>query len=937
MTIKFKYNFVFILLILFFFQTKTFAQKEAHKWVFTSKTMGGFDSNQFRFVRNVSGINGINNLSICDTAGKLQFYISQDKIFQSNDVQMPNGNNIISTFIESQIQILKHPSLDSQLIHFVIVNNNVTTLNKGLYYSIVDMNLNSGLGNVTTRKNIRIGGNLIFNQGIGIARHSNEKDWWIIVSLFKTDSVYAYLLNENGKINPPIISILKNNRARTSSNTHIRVCAQNNLISFCNTNDSHLFLCKFDNQTGLIKSQINIPIQNIYSSEFSYLGHFLYVNKLSNSGYDTLIQLKTNEFDSVKIAQSFFNLDTILTVSSNPQIGPDRKIYYSSGTFFLNEIQDPDQKGNACLIASNNQSMGTKTTGIPSMQLNYPWWYHRSRLYTDSNICINDTSEFRFFHNNYIDSFHFYFDDGKTERHKKEKTFLHHVYQRKGDYRPYIVSYYKQYIDTFYTQLKVIQNKPNLGPDLHFCKGYNLTVKSKSNFVNYNWNNVNNSDSFDVKDSNSQIILKTISINGCADSDTINVYRSVINPSMSVNDSIQCFNKVLIKAKNTTFVQNDAIKESNWFLDGIKIGTSDSINSYNLNIGKHPLLLRIITDSSCIDSFISNIYILPSPKTKINVNDSLQCLGGNYFIFTSFGSLKNLWSGDVNNANDSIIATKFNFPGNFKIKLNTIDKNQCTGEDSLTVKVFNPLQNKIIGAKDTFCEGDKIILTSRYPNLKTTWNTNFVGDSFEFKYTKSGNYQITLFSIDSNGCKSTDSSIIKIAAIPNPIVVIDNDYCNYTNTLINNTKDVSNKYWIYQNVKQFNSTLKITSKLLFDTVLLISITKEGCIDTLKITLQNDSISSTLLKIPNVFTPDNDGINDCYNIEGIKQSCGDNAAVEIFNRWGILVYKGPLGESCWNGQYLNNGELCPAGTYFAIFQIIQNGKSLMYNGTVTLIR
>ncbi len=88
-----------------------------------------------------------------------------------------------------------------------------------------------------------------------------------------------------------------------------------------------------------------------------------------------------------------------------------------------------------------------------------------------------------------------------------------------------------------------------------------------------------------------------------------------------------------------------------------------------------------------------------------------------------------------------------------------------------------------------------------------------------------------------------------------------------------------------------------------------------------------------IDIPNVFTPNNDGMNDFYsiNLKGI-----DSAKIEILNRWGNIVFSGRNKES-WDGQY--NGKPCDDGVYFVIieyFDYTQNKKNKK-TGFVHLIR
>jgi len=115
---------------------------------------------------------------------------------------------------------------------------------------------------------------------------------------------------------------------------------------------------------------------------------------------------------------------------------------------------------------------------------------------------------------------------------------------------------------------------------------------------------------------------------------------------------------------------------------------------------------------------------------------------------------------------------------------------------------------------------------------------------------------------------------------------------------------------------------------------------EGCVG-LDSSFVLFSTPPELIKIsfPNAFTPNGDGLNDEFKA---ITSWGDylySFSMEIYNRWGGLVFKSDNISQSWDGKC--KGEACPAGTY--IFNVVYNstaGISLATEtkmGTVTLVR
>lgn len=84
-----------------------------------------------------------------------------------------------------------------------------------------------------------------------------------------------------------------------------------------------------------------------------------------------------------------------------------------------------------------------------------------------------------------------------------------------------------------------------------------------------------------------------------------------------------------------------------------------------------------------------------------------------------------------------------------------------------------------------------------------------------------------------------------------------------------------------------------------------------------------------LKFPNVFTPNNDNINDTYKISGLEFYPENEFT--ILNRWGNHVYEQKSYQNNWTGDGLNEG------TYFYVLKIKANDKWEVFKGFITLIR
>jgi len=110
----------------------------------------------------------------------------------------------------------------------------------------------------------------------------------------------------------------------------------------------------------------------------------------------------------------------------------------------------------------------------------------------------------------------------------------------------------------------------------------------------------------------------------------------------------------------------------------------------------------------------------------------------------------------------------------------------------------------------------------------------------------------------------------------------------------------------------------ISGSVLYYTITLLATSQFECQST------SDEIVDVVPFVPNVFTPNGDGINDVFM---------PNLELEIFDRNGLVLYSGNTG---WDGNY--NGRSADPDTYFYIlYYSDRNTMQHSKKGYVTLVR
>ena len=104
-------------------------------------------------------------------------------------------------------------------------------------------------------------------------------------------------------------------------------------------------------------------------------------------------------------------------------------------------------------------------------------------------------------------------------------------------------------------------------------------------------------------------------------------------------------------------------------------------------------------------------------------------------------------------------------------------------------------------------------------------------------------------------------------------------------------------------------------------------TREGCVVMKQVTVT----VLPKITITNVITPNGDGYNDKFDIKGIESY--PNATIEIYTRWGELVFQSKGYPEPWNGT--KNGNPLPVGAYYYLIKL--DATSAPISGSVTIVK
>ncbi len=202
----------------------------------------------------------------------------------------------------------------------------------------------------------------------------------------------------------------------------------------------------------------------------------------------------------------------------------------------------------------------------------------------------------------------------------------------------------------------------------------------------------------------------------------------------------------------------------------------------------------------------------------------------------------------------------------------------------------------------------------------------------------------TIYTVTSNAsvlCKTTSTLAVNVSPYANAAFTATNTIMPFPQTLtVTNTSSLAASYsWSLSNGSTATATVPsfVVNTPGTYTLTLVAYNGIGCNDTTTSIIVVNDINVVLppsVIMPNVFTPNNDGVNDFFFpvMTSFKEmNCS------VYDRWGVLVYEFKDLNDKWSGENMN-GKDVSAGTYFYIFKGMDlNGKNYVRKGSVHLER
>ncbi len=324
--------------------------------------------------------------------------------------------------------------------------------------------------------------------------------------------------------------------------------------------------------------------------------------------------------------------------------------------------------------------------------------------------------------------------------------------------------------------------------------------------------------------------------------------------------------------------------------------------------------------------------------------DTTLCYGQSIYLYTQFSDTLN-YSWEPNGETGVIIEVEVKDTVDYILHVYNDDSTfHCTDTVTLSIypRIIVEFEQLVFGCPpagddevDTICKAQvKATATGGYPPYHYYWGdsifVNYGDSSWALNLCVDQPYTVI---VSDTVCDYAVTYDVKSFKMPEIEVTIEPDSLFETNpqallSFENKSADsipLTSWTWIFPDG---SSTNEINPDFVFtknDSIVKFTYTTiDNCNDTIFIPI---SVQDFELSIPNVFTPNGDGVNDRYEIPYLDRYI--SSQLYVFNRWGQLVYDGDNYSGGWDGGKL------PDGVYFYVLKCQGYWEEDIFRGSVSI--
>ena len=421
----------------------------------------------------------------------------------------------------------------------------------------------------------------------------------------------------------------------------------------------------------------------------------------------------------------------------------------------------------------------------------------------------------------------------------------------------------------------------------------------------------------------------------CSDTDFVEVRILPIHKSNFTFDAGCPYEPVVFT--DSSYTDLGFINSWEWFFgNGVK--SNDTNPQYIYNSGtSYNVTLVTKTNKGCRDAITKKIELFPMPDMDFSFDST--CLNIPVY-FTNNSTINNSsisqFTWDFGNGlfnNDTNTVHTYTLPGAYNVSLSAITSDGCMDTITKLVNIEDP-PDAFISLDTAICIYEKANITASggmyYKWVPPIDIENDTAASTVVSPKSTITYTVTV----ADDCYF-DTDSVTITVNPLPIVTAREDTSIFRRDSVRIFADGTGHIYKWNppyRVSFPDSSSSYASPYITTTYEVTNIDSNGCANKTDVKIYVREVCNSLF-IPNAFSPNGDGINDYFTL--IDYGDSKLLLLQIFNRWGELIFETKNLENPWDGRH--KGIEQGIGSY-AYKIIVDCGERIVqYGGNVTLIK
>jgi hypothetical protein len=470
----------------------------------------------------------------CDVNGNLLFYTDNFTVFDRAHNKMPNGSGLLDPDLSrSTLQnsvVVPKPGSETIFYVFMVDPRNGAIDQSGLYYFVVDMELNDGMGDVSVRPQKLVSAT---SNKLASVLHTNRTDVWVTTQIANTNTYKSFLVTSSG-IGDPVTASL--GTTVSSFTAQLKFSPDGTKVASADEENINLF--DFDATTGVLSNARLLVLPQFLwpdAVSFSPDGTKLYAAMQSVVQYD----VSSGDISKIKASEQVLK-GYVNNNFYDFQLAPDGKIYITKGggggtSDYLGAITNPNESGATANVVERYFYLDGFDSFVNWTPVFIESYFMRPEIVVE-NTCFNDQTRLSLSNTRYVQRVKWTIGEGEAET----TMDVEHVFSAAKTWD--IEAEVDYGIQKVIVKKAVVINpipEFDLGSDRTVCEGTLLTA-DVSGEASYLWNSGDTTRKLMPLSTGAYSVETTYESTGCRYDDNVNL---VVNETPFVDlgpDSVVC-------------------------------------------------------------------------------------------------------------------------------------------------------------------------------------------------------------------------------------------------------------------------------------------------------------------------------------------------------------------------------------------------------------